>query len=323
MMRVNRMTPGQFFQEEEHYVQGVRKEVGEHYVQKAKALLIDRPFCFREETALKVARGVVINGEILRSNADAESDDDDDETEQINAIGQEYSRSNQIALVCIEAPSDKGGKPLEVDEKTRDMQFEKILNLHPMLKEKRRKISTGPKKVYNYEAMKDAIEGFIAMEGTSAYVATVMFNGHGSENGLIFHEHREGEETPLDLFIADFRQVVDKYRSAENFNMPGKVQVIFGQCYGHKHTDPNIPNFTIYSFTSDREGEERTYVCDSKDALSQDVTDSHHHQLEEHAQNQEALWKLPTTKVAAIPIEEPGTSIGIEEEEAMDFDTAL
>jgi len=311
MMRVNRMTPGQFFQEEEHYVQGVRKEVGEHYVQKAKALLIDRPFCFREETALKVARGVVINGEILRSNADAESDDDDDETEQINAIGQEYSRSNQIALVCIEAPSDKGGKPLEVDEKTRDMQFEKILNLHPMLKEKRRKISTGPKKVYNYEAMKDAIEGFIAMEGTSAYVATVMFNGHGSEKGLIFQENSAGEEIPMDVFLEDVRKAIDKYRSPENFMLPKKVEVIFTQCFGHEHTNPNNPNFTVYSFTGKEV--EVLHACDNKDALTQEVKAS---------QNKEALWREPASKTAMVG-DGPGTAVGFEEDEGMDVEAAF
>ena len=309
------MTLAEFVQNQERHVQDMMDRLGRMHVQRAESLLKQRPFCFQPSTATKVAEGVVLNGEILMSNA--EDSDDEDEANWINDIGSEYAQILRVAVLLIQAPVEEDTRPLEIDTESRDMQYKNFVKIHPELNQENPQIHKEPTKiVHNYKEMQTEILDFIMKYGSRAVIASVIFNGHGTENGLRFHKHEDGDEVPLDTVIEDLKNVVKANRSA--LELPDTVELIFSQCFAHLHKPADSPDFTVYEFTNEKV--EKTYVKESRDPLSQDVVDAHHLKLESHVPVSQEKWagadqlyreKLGEGKKMIPDVDDgPATSVG-------------
>ena len=301
----------EFLQNEDRYTQENMDRLGRMHVQKAESLLKQRPFCFKASTATKVAEGVVLNGEVLMSNAD--ESDEEDEANWINDIGSEYAQILRVAVLFIQAPVGEETRSLETDTKSRDLQYKNLTKIHPVLNQEDRQVFKDTKTVHSYEEMKAEILDFVKKKGSRAVTASVIFNGHGTEKGLRFHKHKDGDEVSLDTVTEDFQSFVKESRSA--LELPKRGELIFSQCSAHLHSPANSPDFTVYHFTNERV--EKTYVRENRDPLSEDVVQAHHMELESHVSQQK--WAeadqlrekiRESTKMMPEIIDGPATSIG-------------
>ena len=264
-------------------------KLGRMYVQWTESLIQQGPVCYEPSTITEIAEGVVFKGEVVYTNAEA--DDGEDGSNEINNMGANYARILNLALLLIQAPV-KYKKSLELDAKSRDLQYKNFIKIHPILNKENKKVHIEETEVYSYDQMKKKISDFIKKHASRAIVASVFFNGHGNENGMCFNEHKPGTEVKLDTVIQDLQDSVKANRSAlklqsKKGELPGKVRLVFGQCFAHLYSPITIsPDFKVHHFTS----EDKMYTLVLENLDGEDVVDSHHVQLEHYEPVSPTTW---------------------------------
>ena len=87
------------------------------------------------------------------------------------------------------------------------------------------------KSIECFNTLTDSLEEFLERDCSGTKFATVVFNGYGSPNGLLF---RNGETIPLDQILAKLQDIIKNiHRGRENLR---HVAIVFAQGYGHLHS---------------------------------------------------------------------------------------
>ena len=312
------VTLDEFYQNEERFIQEMREKVEKLYVQRVERIL--EQCHVRPAIAKSLAEGVIRNGETYMSNA---QECDDDETEQVDAIANEYRQFLDVAVLFIEAPLEHGKRTLKYDAKSRHLQYKNFIERHPSLKKENQKVHKEEKKVEDYEEMKMEILDFIKEHASRAIIAPVFFNGHGTENGICFHKNKDGKDVPLQTVIQDLEEVVKATRSASELQWPGSVELIFCQCFAHQYSQPDSPDFEVYHFTDEKFT--KTFVREKRDKLTEDVVDAHHEELEADIPDTQKRWDEKIAKVDGRPATSviEGLTEGIDELKIFEEDVKI
>ena len=294
------VTLAEFYQNEERFIQEMREKLERMYIQRVEETL--EKYSVRPSTAKRIAERVIRNGATYEPNAD----DDDNGTAQVNAIANEYEQMLNVALLFIQAPvkDENKGKTLKDDVKSRDLQYNNFIKRHPSLNQK---VHKEERMVFDYDGMKKVILDFIKEYTPRAIIVPIFFNGHGTENGICFQKKKDGNAVPLETVIKDFEEALP---SASKW--PGRVELIFCQCFAHMYNQPDSLDFEVYHFTSEQF--KRTYVTEIRDALSKDIVDAQHEELETDIPKSQKRWdeKLAEGKKMKTEVDKKPT-ISVEE----------
>ena len=89
---------------------------------------------------------------------------------------------------------------------------------------------------FQHEASHTEIHKFLHETCNNTLIANLVFNGHGSRDGLCF---KLGDKEHLDNVIENVHRC---FRSTPSDLPPFEVQIVFAQCYGDRYTKHKIPD---------------------------------------------------------------------------------
>jgi hypothetical protein len=317
-----------FKQDEQLILQSGKKLITDNYIQTVQDLLVDAPYCYSEEDASETARCVIEHGEQLYDNADMDSDSEDegDEDNQINCLGSEYGSLYERSFCLINAPKSSKQTTFENDEKSRKLQYDNFAQIYPELRmagddADDSKCVRVDCTVKDSKELNTGLEHFFKEEACKSVIAIVAFNGHGSRKGLYLDQ--DGS-IPLDEFLENIQAMLSQHRSKTG--LPHMVKVVFAQCYGHLHTEPDQCDIEVISFTTDKAPKTHSRIQFDK-LNQQQVEDSNQIQLNYYAKMErrksdllEQLRDLHLSEDGSKCISlQPQTSITIEEDVAPVF----
>ena len=137
------------------------------------------------------------------------------------------TRNERLLLLSFPRGADE--KKLKADDKLRHTQFINLLeNYSEETKEK-----AVEKSITTWHEFSTHVDDFLKEKCIQTKLATIIFNGHGSENGLRFN--KDGH-IPLDTIITEIRTCLDAINMDPTRVNPQAVDIIFGQCFGHVHS---------------------------------------------------------------------------------------
>ena len=177
-------------------------------------------------------------------------------------------------LLLMQAPKRKGAVNYEKDKEARKMQYESFCKVYPGIVEREIKTKT----VNTFEDMERCIKKFFKKKASRAILAVIIFNGHGSNDGLVLSEDKP---VPLDTFISKVASLLEEHREEHECVLPHRVKIVFAQCYGHLYTEPQQKDIQVISFTN--AAAPKTQAAIKLDPLTREVESSSHEQLHSFA----------------------------------------
>ena len=265
----------------EEFLQTCKEQIQSQYVSEVEQLLQKSPYCYVEDIAKSAAHTIIVeNLDIHVISLECDASDDEDDYDPVTEKKEEYQEILHAAVFLTSAPVDTKKMPLVNDQQARSIQLKNFCRIYPHLQQDR--VYKKEVEVFNYEKLKDELNSFISEKAVMATLAVIVFNGHGNDRGLCFHD--KGSEIKVDDFLNYVQDLLDKFRPIKG--MPAKVEILLGQCYSHLHTSPETDYITVHSFT--KKGREKTQVIFKTkfhpDSDKFDVVDANHVDLNSHAQ---------------------------------------
>ena len=152
-----------------------------------------------------------------------------------------YNQIKEYNFLLIIAPTNSEYFDVHEDRKSRGKQYDR------MFEDIKDRDSLVTVEVTTRAELETAIQQFIISTAKNALHAYIVFNGHGTSDGLVLN----GEERcyRLDDFIRYTERCFDD--SQDPFHLPARVLIVFGQCFGHLHdSSVNNSRFHVHSFTN-------------------------------------------------------------------------
>ena len=177
-------------------------------------------------------------------------------------------------------------------KKQRISEFQNFCKIHPYLKEVDLDDVKPPNvlaTVDSFEDMKTVTKDFMEKYGHKAIEVSVYFNGHGKsldgENAQLSFKNPMKKEENLNTVLEDLNGIL---QASGTNKLPSKFNIVFCQCYGHKHQMEEIydPRMHVICFTDDDKPKTRSRLeyhnryAPATENLR--VRFSHHVELEEY-----------------------------------------
>ena len=154
-----------------------------------------------------------------------------------------YNKIKEYSFLLIIAPVKTKDFDVHEDSHLKKIQYER------MFKDIQDKDSTVTVEVTTRAELEDAIQQFIRSTAKNALHAYIVFNGHGTSDGLVLNGKQRRYN--LDDIIRFAERCFDLVDVQVPFHLPARVLIVFGQCYGHVHdSSVNNSRFRVHSLTN-------------------------------------------------------------------------
>ena len=260
----------------------------EEYIAKLAALLIQHPYNYTETTAGELAEDLLHPDSQFFLNAEVGSADDETE---LSVYREKWQQTVKEQLLMLRLPVNKRRHPWHKDDETRKQQNEEFITRYrgnPRVRHQR---------IMNRDELFARIRHFLLQDCDTTGLATIVFNGHGSPDGLSVYI---GEPIPLNDIITHVHHTL--YAMNRNIQMPRAVDIVVGQCHGHLHSCDEDPNNFINVISLTTEDKPKT-IQNIKIGPSTGKTN--HYELENYAQRRNRLG--PQTLTSAPEVQATGS----------------
>ena len=242
---------------------------------------------YKQDELEELARDILYEGVEIYENTEEQGKD----VRELRDIGSIHSELDDRAFLMMYAPRDKSPQvPLsyQQDAQARKLQYASFCSIYPGIESNPTKNPTELVKIDDYEEMKTELQKFFGKYVGKAKKLIVIFNGHGSANGLALSQ--EQHPVSLDKYITYIKELLNS-GSGDQLDAPGcpqAVDIVFAQCFGHCFTQPRQDGvIEVIALTTKEKPTTRFRVVWEKTAeglKTGTVQKSWHEGLNKHAQ---------------------------------------
>ena len=261
-------------------------ELKEEYIEKLFALLTQPTYDYHETVAKELAEDLLDpdiifylnpveseNGPVESENGNHNPEDSENDEKELIEYRKKWQQTLKEQLLMLRFPLDNKPHPRNEDDISRKQQNETFV----------RRYGGTPtvchQCINNRDELFECIKSYLQQDCSTTCLATIVFNGHGSPNGLnVF----TGCPIPLD----DIVKLVDDSLNTINksIKMPLAVDIVFAQCFGYLHSYKENPGDLINVITLTKK-ERRTTMSSTRISSQQ----NRHYHLESYAERRNRL----------------------------------
>ena len=302
-IKIPLLTFDEYMQQRWQHIKFIMQELKQEYIDELWALLIQPPYNYSENTASKFAEDLLDPRSKFSCNPVTASELD----ETLDRYRKMWQQTEKEQLLMLRFPLHKVSKvnkhklSLDEDDESRKQQNKEFVRRYggnPRVR---------PERIEDKDKLFQRISFFLYKDCSSTCLATIVFNGHGSKDGL----HVHSGPIPLTDIINHVQLSMDDIKSRRGtIQMPRAVDIVFAQCYGHVHGHPESPSelVNVISLASNQRPRSYQNIKSSEESA--------HYELESFADKrkrlkQEAQVNSPAIKHTTKSFSTPSRSCNI------------
>ena len=247
-IRIPLLTFDEYEQQRRQLIKFLLQKLKQEYIDELWTILTQPPYDYSEKTARKFAEDLLDPDSNFSCNPDGDSELDG----KLDDYRQRWLQTEDEQLLMLRFPLREVSRAqncrlsLHEDDESRKQQNREFVTMYggnPGVHSKR---------IETRDELFQYISSFLSTGCSSTCLATIVFNGHGSKNGLRVHS---GAYIPLNDIINDVVSLMNTIRgSTGNTGMPRAVDIVFPQCFGHLHEYTEDPSklINVISLVSDQ-----------------------------------------------------------------------
>ena len=287
------LTFDEYTQQRKQTIKSLLQKVKQEYYNVLNALLTQPPYNYTEKTARKFADGLLDPRSNFSCNHLTGSRLDTRLTEYRKRWQQTVDEQllmlrfplNNVSIVteCPSTQDELHGESkvkertlsLDEDDISRRQQNEEFVRMYGG------NVRVCHERIDNEDKLFHSIRTYLRKDCSDTCLATIVFNGHGSQKGLCVDS---GIDIPLTEIIKNVQLSMEAIESRiGTIQMPCAVDIVFAQCFGHRHGIPeNSSNLiNVISLASSTKPETYQNIVSSKQSI--------HFDLESYAERRKRL----------------------------------
>ena len=228
-IKIPLLTFDEYKQRRKQWVESLLLELKGKYFDELHALLLQPPYNYSETIARKFAKDLLDPKSNFSCNPPTGSQFD----ERLNEYRTRWQRTVEEQLLMLRFPlhevsvANERTLSLDEDDKSREQQNKEFVKMYGG------NMRVCHKRIDSKNDLDYCIQSYLRKDCSSTCLATIIFNGHGTPNGLCVHS---GADIPLGDVMKSVQLSMDAVESRiGTIQMPRAVDIVFAQCFGHMH----------------------------------------------------------------------------------------